>query len=128
MNLPEDCLYTESHEWVRDEGDGIVSCGITDHAQSSLGDIVFVEFPDEGEHVEAGAELGVVESVKAASDVYAAVSGTVVEVNEALEDAPELINESPYGEGWFIKIELDDASQLDNLMDAGAYETFLEEA
>jgi glycine cleavage system H protein len=128
MNFPDDCLYTKTHEWARDEGDGTVVCGITDHAQESLGDIVYVELPIDGDEVEAGAAFGVVDSVKASSDIYAAVSGTVVAVNEELENAPELVNESPYGEGWLVKIELDDAAQLDDLMDAAAYEAFLEES
>ncbi len=127
MNFPEDLLYTKSHEWARNDGDGVIVCGITDHAQESLGDIVYVELPDEGEDVEAGGAFGVVDSVKASSDIYAAVTGTVVAVNEALDDAPELVNESPYGKGWIIKIKIDDESELDDLMDAEAYTAFLED-
>lgn len=128
MNLPEDCLYTKEHEWVRNLGDGVVACGITDHAQDALGDIVFVELPDVGLEVEQGAEFGVVESVKAVSDVYAPVSGEIIEINDALDDAPELINDSPYKDGWIVKIELADAGQLDELMDVDAYADFLEDA
>jgi glycine cleavage system H protein len=126
MNFPEDCFYTKTHEWARDEGDGTVVCGITDHAQESLGDIVYVELPIEGDAVEAGAAFGVVDSVKASSDIYAAVTGSVVAINDELESAPELVNESPYGEGWLVKIQLGDGGQLDELMDAEAYKSFLE--
>jgi glycine cleavage system H protein len=103
LNIPEDLQYTESHEWVRIEGE-TATIGITDHAQDELGDVVFVELPDEGDAFDAGESFGTVESVKAVSDLYAPVGGEVVEVNSALEDAPENINEDPYGEGWIVKL------------------------
>jgi glycine cleavage system H protein len=103
LNIPEDLQYTESHEWVRIEGE-TATIGITDHAQDELGDVVFVELPGEGDTFDAGESFGTVESVKAVSDLYAPVGGEVVEVNSALEDAPENINEDPYGEGWIVKL------------------------
>jgi glycine cleavage system H protein len=103
LNIPEDLQYTESHEWVRIEGE-TATIGITDHAQDELGDVVFVELPGEGDAFDAGESFGTVESVKAVSDLYAPVGGEVVEVNSALEDAPENINEDPYGEGWIVKL------------------------
>ena len=118
----EGLYYSESHEYVRVEGDfGFI--GITDYAQNALGNVVYVDMPDVDDEVEAGEEFGAVESVKAASDLYSPVSGKVVEVNEALEDEPELINQDAY-ENWIIKVELSDKSDLDNLMDAAAYEAF----
>ena len=115
--------YTKDHEWVRVDGDtGTV--GITDFAQGQLGDIVFVEVPEAGRQVEQGGDAAVVESVKAASDVYAPVSGEVVEGNAALADTPDLVNTDPEGEGWFFKLRLSDTSQLDGLMDADAYKAF----
>ena len=120
----EGLYYSESHEYVRVEGDfGFI--GITDFAQNALGNVVYVDMPDVDDEVSAGEEFGAVESVKAASDLISPVSGTVVEVNEALEDAPELINEDAF-ENWIIKVELSDASELDNLMDAQAYAAFCE--
>ena len=120
----EGLYYSESHEYVRVEGDfGFI--GITDYAQNALGNVVYVDMPDVDEEVSAGEEFGAVESVKAASDLYSPVSGTVVEVNEALEDQPELINEDAF-ENWIIKVELSDKSELDNLMDAKAYAAFCE--
>ena len=122
----EGLYYSESHEFVRVEGDfGFV--GITDYAQNALGNVVYVDMPDVDDEVEAGEEFGAVESVKAASDLYSPVSGTVVEVNEALEDTPELINKDAF-ENWIIKVELSDKSELDALMDAKAYEAFCENA
>jgi glycine cleavage system H protein len=121
MEFPEELKYTEEHEWVQVEGD-LVVVGITDFAQDALGDIVFVELPEVGTVVTAGKAFGVVESVKAVSDVYAPVSGTVEEVNEELPDAPEILNTSPYGDGWMIKIRITDAAQLDGLMDAISYQ------
>ena len=118
---PQDLKYTESHEWVRDEGDGVVAIGISDHAQELLGDLVFVELPEVGAALAAGDECAVVESVKAASDIYSPVSGEVTEVNEALVDAPETINDDPYVNGWIYKLKVADAAELDNLMDAAAY-------
>ena len=119
----EGLYYSESHEYVRVEGEyGYV--GITDYAQHALGNVVYVDMPEVDDEVEAGEDFGAVESVKAASDLYSPVSGTVVEVNEALEDAPELINQDAFA-NWIIKVELSDKSELDNLMDAAAYEKFV---
>ena len=126
MEYPEDLKYTEEHEWLLVEND-VVTVGITDFAQDALGDVVFVELPDEGSSVEAGKTFGVVESVKAVSDVYAPLSGEVVEVNEELPDTPELVNTSPYEDGWMIKIRFSDPSELDSLLDAEAYQAFVEE-
>lgn len=120
-NTPSDLKYASSHEWARLEGD-VVVVGITDHAQDALGDLVFVELPEVGDTVSAGDEAGVVESVKAASDIYAPVSGEVVAINEALEDTPELINQDPYGEGWMYKIKASDVAELDNLLGADEYD------
>jgi glycine cleavage system H protein len=120
-DIPAELKYTRSHEWVRHEDDGTVTVGISDHAQEQLGDMVYVELPETGGHVDAGEACAVVESVKAASDVYAPVSGEVVEANEQLADSPELVNKDPYGEGWLIKIQPDDPAQLDELLDAEAY-------
>lgn len=126
MEFPEELLYTEEHEWVLVEDD-IITIGITDFAQDSLGDVVFVELPDVGAEVVAGKAFGVVESVKAVSDVYAPVSGEVVETNEELPDAPEVINTSPYEDGWMIKVRIADRSELDDLMDSDAYLAFVED-
>jgi len=111
LNIPEDLQYTKSHEWVRIEGD-TATIGITDHAQDELGDVVFVELPEEGDTFDAGESFGTVESVKAVSDLYIPVGGEVVEVNSALEDAPENINEDPYGEGWIVKLRTTDEADL----------------
>jgi glycine cleavage system H protein len=111
LNIPEDLQYTRSHEWVRKEGD-TATIGITDHAQDELGDVVFIELPDEGATFDAGDSFGTVESVKAVSDLYTPVGGEVVEVNSALEDAPENINEDPYGEGWIVKLRTTDEADL----------------
>ncbi|WP_018414576.1 glycine cleavage system protein GcvH [Teredinibacter turnerae] len=113
--------YLSSHEWARVEEDGTVTIGITDHAQEALGDVVFVETPDVGSQVSAGEEAGVVESVKAASDIYSPVTGEVIAVNEVLEEAPETVNESPYDDGWFFKVKPSDVSELDGTMDSEAY-------
>ncbi len=118
--IPAELRYTESHEWVRANDDGTVTVGITDHAQHLLGDLVFVEIPEVGRVVTAAESCAVVESVKAASDVYSPLDGVIVEVNEALADNPELINQDPYGEGWIFRIKT--ASTLDALLDAAAYE------
>ncbi|MET4000361.1 glycine cleavage system protein GcvH [Marinobacterium sp. MBR-109] len=120
-NIPNELKYVASHEWIREEGEGVVTIGITEHAQDLLGDVVFVELPDVGDEVSAGDDAGVVESVKAASDVYAPLSGEVVEINEALEDSPELVNSDPYGDGWFFKLKLTDLAELDDLLDADGY-------
>ena len=120
LNFPEDVRYSESHEWVKVAGD-TAKLGITDYAQDQLGDIVFVELPDVGESFEKGAEYGTVESVKAVSELYMPVSGEIVAINEALEDAPELVNNTPFSDGWMIEVKLDDSSELDTLMDKDAY-------
>ncbi|GAA0572211.1 glycine cleavage system protein GcvH [Halomonas salifodinae] len=120
-NIPANLRYTDSHEWVLDNGDGTVTLGITDHAQQALGDVVFVELPEVGRGLDAGEEFGVIESVKAASDLYAPLAGEVIEANEALEDAPETVNESPYEDGWIAKLKLADAGALEGLLDAEAY-------
>ena len=119
-NIPTDLCYTESHEWARANDDGTVTVGITDHAQHLLGDLVFVEIPEVGRAVAAAESCAVVESVKAASDVYSPLEGVLVEVNEALADTPELINEDPYGEGWIFRLKT--AAALDGLLDAATYE------
>lgn len=121
-NLPTDLKYSKSHEWVRDEGDGTATVGITDHAQELLGDLVFVELPEIGEKMEQGGECAVVESVKAASDVYSPLSGEVTAVNTKLADSPELVNEAPYGDGWIFRIRLADPNQLAGLLDAAGYQ------
>lgn len=113
--------YLSSHEWARVEDDGTVTIGITDHAQAALGDVVFVELPEIGSTVTAGQEAGVVESVKAASDIYSPVSGEVIAINERLADAPETINSAPYDEGWFFKVQPDDLEELEDALDAEAY-------
>ncbi len=120
-NVPEQLKYTKSHEWVRPEADGTVTVGITDHAQELLGDMVFVELPEPGRAVDADQECAVVESVKAASDVYAPLTGEVTEGNAALEASPELVNKDPYGEGWLFRMRPANAADLDNLLDAAAY-------
>jgi glycine cleavage system H protein len=120
-NVPSELRYTKSHEWVRREDDGTVTIGITDHAQDLLGDLVFVETPEPGSSYAVGDDCAVVESVKAASDVYSPLSGEIVGANEALADAPESINSDPYGEGWIFKMKLADEGELDSLLDATAY-------
>ncbi len=119
--IPDNLRYAESHEWVRDEGDGTVTVGISDHAQSQLGDVVYVELPEIGRAVASREELAVVESVKAASDIYAPVGGEVTAVNEALADSPELVNSSPYGDGWMFRLRVSDADQIGALLDAAGY-------
>ncbi len=126
-NTPKDLRYSKSHEWLRDEGDGSVTIGITEHAQELLGDLVFVDLPEVGAMLEAGGDCAVVESVKAASDVYSPVSGEVIEVNEALDGAPETINEDAFGDGWMFKLKISDASELEGLLDADAYEILVAE-
>jgi glycine cleavage system H protein len=120
MNVPDDLLYTQSHEWIRREGENI-RVGITDHAQAELTDVVFVEVPKVGTSVDAKAPVAVVESVKAASDIYAPVKGTVVEANAALSNNPALINTDPFGEGWIFALKMDNAGDLKNLQSAAAY-------
>jgi glycine cleavage system H protein len=124
-NVPTDLKYTKSHEWVRVLPEGIAEIGISDHAQEALGDLVFVEVPESGREVALGDACAVVESVKAASDVYAPVSGEVVEGNAALAETPELINQEPYGSGWLMRIRLGNSAELDSLLDARAYEELL---
>jgi glycine cleavage system H protein len=126
MEFPEDLKYTKDHEWARLEGNRVV-VGITDFAQEELGDVVFVELPEVGTAVEAAGTFGVVESVKAVSDLYAPVSGTVVEVNTILEDQPELVNQSPYGDGWMIVLEAANIADVQQLLSAAAYQTYLEQ-
>jgi len=122
--IPEDLRYTDAHEWVRDLGDGVVRIGITDHAQSQLGDVVFVQLPSVGDEVTAGAAVGEVESTKSVSDIYSPVTGTVTAVNEALDANPELVNSGPYEEGWMFDVRLaGEAKELpDGLLDAAAYQ------
>ena len=118
---PSELKYAKSHEWARLEEDGTVTVGITDHAQDALGDVVFVEVPGVGDQVAAGDQAGVVESVKAASDIYAPVAGEVIEVNEALEESPEMVNSDPYNDGWFYKVRPEDAAELEDLRSADDY-------
>jgi glycine cleavage system H protein len=119
---PAELRYVSSHEWVRVEDDGTATIGITNHAQEALGDVVFVELPEVGAQLGAGDEAGVVESVKAASDIYAPIGGEIIAINENLEDNPEVINEDPYGDGWFFKMRLDDATSVDDLLTAEQYD------
>ena len=123
--IPQDLKYNESHEWVKPEND-IATIGITDYAQSEIQDIVYVELPEVGTQLTHKTEFGVIESVKAAFDLYAPISGEVIEVNETLLDAPEQVNESPYDNGWFLKIKMTDPSELDNLLDADGYQAHIE--
>jgi glycine cleavage system H protein len=125
--IPDELLYTRSHEWVRREGDGSLTIGITDHAQDALGDVVFVEVPKPGETLASGAECAVIESVKAASDIYIPVAGEVLEVNEALSERPESVNEDPYGEGWILRVRPEDETSLEDLLSPDAYAEVLEE-
>lgn len=125
--IPSELAYTKTHEWVQQEDDGTVLVGITDYAQESLGDLVFVELPEVGATLSSGDACAVVESVKAASDIYAPVTGEVLEVNDDLTDSPELVNQDAYGGGWLMKIKVGDESDLDNLLDADSYEQFIED-
>lgn len=120
--IPEDLRYLASHEWARLNADGTVTIGVTDYAQESLGDVVYIELPEVGAQVVAHEEAGVVESVKAASDIFSLVSGEVIETNEILADEPELVNESPYADGWFFRVRPDDITELDDSLDAEGYE------
>jgi len=120
-NVPEDLRYTSDHEWVRTEDGGKIRIGITDYAQDALGDVVFVQLPEPGSKVDAGGSFSEVESTKSVSDIYAPVAGTVVEVNSELADAPQRLNEDPYGEGWICTIEPADAAAVEGLLDAAAY-------
>ncbi len=127
-DIPSDLRYAESHEWVSQEEEGVVKVGISDHAQEQLGDLVFVELPEEGASFSRGDACAVVESVKAASDIYCPVSGEVTVVNEALADTPEIVNNDCYGDGWLFSVRLDDPGELDDLMDADAYREHLDES
>ncbi len=126
MDIRSELKYSKDHEWVLVEGD-IATIGISDFAQESMGDVVFVELPEVGSVVAAGDPIGVVESVKAVSDIYSPVSGEIMEVNEALPDTPDDVNNSPYDQGWLVKVKLEDASELDAMMDADAYSVFVAE-
>jgi glycine cleavage system H protein len=121
MNTPNELKYTKEHEWIRDNGDGTVTIGITDFAQSELGDIVFVELEDVDSEFAQDDTFGTVEAVKTVSDLFAPIDGVVTELNEALEDNPELVNDDPYGDGWMIKMKLSDSSQLDSLLSSDSY-------
>jgi glycine cleavage system H protein len=125
-NTPEDLSYTKDHEWVRTKGDE-ATVGITDHAQNQLGDVVYVELPKVGDKFEASEPFGSVESVKAVSEIYMPVGGTVTEVNESLNDSPEQVNEDPYGDGWMIRIKIDNPAQVDALLTAVEYEDYIKE-
>ena len=126
-NLPQDLSYVSSHEWIRNEGDGTVTIGVTDFAQEQLGDVVFVELPDVGAELVSEDEFGVIESVKAASDLFAPVSGEVIAVNERLDDDPELVNTDPYGDAWLLQIRLSHPEELEHLLDAEAYSELCDE-
>jgi len=126
-NIPTELKYATSHEWVREEGNGIYTVGITDHAQELLGDMVFVDLPDVGDTFDAGEDVAVAESVKAASDIYSPLTGEIVEVNEELEDSPELVNSDAFNDGWLFKIKADEPSEVDNMLDAEAYEASIDE-
>lgn len=126
-NVPAELKYSKEHEWLRKEADGTYTIGITEHAQELLGDMVFVDLPEVGATVSAGDDCAVAESVKAASDIYAPVSGEIVAVNDALSDSPELVNSEPYAGGWIFKIKASDESELESLLDATTYEALLED-
>src|SRR5215470_8668387 len=125
-NTPEDLSYTKDHEWVRVKGDQ-AAVGITDHAQEQLGDVVYVELPKVGDRFEATEPFGSVESVKAVSEIYMPIAGTVTEINEALNDSPELVNEDPYGRGWMIAVKIENPAQIDGLLSAAEYEDYIKE-
>ncbi len=127
MEFPEDLKYTEEHEWVRQEDDGLVTIGITDYAQDQLGDIVYLELPKDGEEVRKEETVGIVESVKTVSDLFAPISGMIVESNEPLLDSPEILNDDPYGEGWLLRIRPQDESELKDLMDSDQYAEYIAE-
>ena len=120
MNVPQSLKYTKEHEWVREDG-GIVTVGITDHAQGELGDIIFVEFPEIGQEIERDEPFGAIEAVKTVADLFAPISGTVTEINETLDDSPESVNQDPYGDGWMVKVSVSEADELDNLMSSDQY-------
>lgn len=124
MNIPTDLGFSQEHEWVRAEGD-IATIGVTDYAQDQLGDIVYLDLPSPGDSLSQGGKMGEIESVKAVSDLFSPVSGEVLEVNQAAIDAPELVNEEPYGRGWLVKLRLSDPAQMDNLLSAEAYDELI---
>ena len=126
-NIPSELKYATSHEWVRNEGDGTYTVGISEHAQELLGDMVFVDLPDVGDEFDAGEDCAVAKSVKAASDIYAPISGEVVAINEELEDAPEQVNSDAYGDGWLFRVKASDESELANFLDAEGYENSIDE-
>ncbi len=126
-NIPDDLKYASTHEWIRVNENGVATVGISDHAQDALGDIVFVDLPEPGAIVNAKDEVAVVESVKAASDLYSPISGEIIEVNGVLAETPETVNSSPYENGWFLKMTISDAAELDELMDADAYSDHCDE-
>ncbi|ACA88225.1 MULTISPECIES: glycine cleavage system protein GcvH [Shewanella] len=126
-NIPAELKYASSHEWIRKEEDGSYTVGISEHAQELLGDMVFVELPEVGDTLSAGEDCAVAESVKAASDIYAPLSGEVLAVNEALEDSPELVNSDAFGDGWFFRVMPSDVAEIDNLLDAEGYQAVIDE-
>lgn len=126
MNTPEDLKYTEEHEWIKDNGDGTITVGITDFAQGELGDIVFVELEPEGSEFDKDEVFGTVEAVKTVSELFCPVSGEIIEINKELEDDPELVNSDPYGEGWMVKLKVSDTSELNDLLSAEAYKEIIE--
>ncbi len=126
-NIPSELRYASTHEWVRNEGDGTYTVGISEHAQELLGDMVFVELPDVGDEVSAGEDVAVAESVKAASDVYTPITGEVVAINEELEDSPELVNSDAFGDGWMFRIKAEDVSEVEALLDAEGYGNSIDE-
>lgn len=126
-NIPNELRYATTHEWIRPEGNGVYTVGITEHAQDLLGDMVFVDLPDVGDAVAQADDCAVAESVKAASDVYAPLTGEVVEINEQLEDSPELVNSDPYGDGWLFRIKAEDETEVEALLDAEAYAHSIED-
>ena len=127
-DLPTELKYASSHEWARLESDGTVVVGITDHAQAALGDIVYIELPEVGATLDAGSEIAVVESVKAASDIFSPLSGEVIEINPALEDEPGTVNLSPYADGWFFRVKPSEVNELENMMDASDYQSMVDES
>ncbi len=124
MNIPQSLKYTKEHEWVREDGD-TVTVGITDHAQGELGDIIFVEFPEIGQKIERDEPFGTIEAVKTVADLFAPISGTVIEINETLDDSPESVNNDPYGDGWMVKVSVSEPGELDNLMSADQYQEMI---
>ena len=124
MNIPQSLKYTKEHEWVREDGD-TVTVGITDHAQGELGDIIFVEFPEIGQKIQRDEPIGTIEAVKTVADLFAPISGTVIEINETLDDSPESVNNDPYGDGWMVKISVSEPGELDNLMSADQYQEMI---